>query len=278
MDLIRLTDLTKNDVKNIFTIADELDNGGYSGFLNGKTVVMFFPASSIRTRVTFEKGVYLLGGQTILFPTETLDKKEELRDVCGYLDNWADAVVVRHKNIDRIAEMAENSSFPVINAMTDVNHPCEILSDMYALSKLRRDFTEDKYLFCGRSGNIGLAWKEASELMGFELAQCCGNGYEIEGIPVYYDINEAVCGRDIICTDSLPAECLDDFRNCQVTKAVMDNANKGAILDPCPPFYRGEEVSADVIGSEYFAGYRFKKYLLTVQQAVIIYTLKGGTL
>ena len=58
----------------------------------------------------------------------------------------------------------------------------------------------------------------------------------------------------------------------------MDNANKGAILDPCPPFYRGEEVSADVIGSEYFAGYRFKKYLLTVQQAVIIYTLKGGTL
>lgn len=278
MDFLRLTDLTRNDVRNIFTIADGLENGEYRGFLSGKTVVMFFPASSIRTRVSFEKGVYLLGGQTILFPMETLDKKEDLRDVCGYLGNWADAVIVRHKDIGVLEKMAEHSPFPVINAMTDINHPCEILSDMYTLSKRRADFTKDKYLFCGICGNIGLAWKEAADLMGLDLVQCCGRGYEMEGVPVYYSISEAVCGRDIVCTDSLPEKCLADFRNCQVTKAVMDMANEGALLVPCPPFFRGEEVSADVIDSGYFAGYDAKKYLLTIQQAVIIYTLKGGTL
>ncbi len=100
---------------------------------------MFFPNSSIRTRATFEKGIYQLGGHPILFPTETLDKKEDLRDVCGYLNNWADIVIVRHKDIGVIEKMAEYLNVPVINAMTDCNHPCEILTDMYTFSKIRED-------------------------------------------------------------------------------------------------------------------------------------------
>lgn len=273
-DFIRLTDYTASDIYDIFDIANEVNQGKYKDILKGKTVVMFFPNSSIRTRVTFEKGIYLLGGQVILFPSETLDKKEDLRDVCGYLNNWADMVIVRHKDIEVVEKLADYLKVQVINAMTDINHPCEIVSDLYALSKIRKDFINDKYLFCGKNGNIGLAWKEASEVMGFELSQCCGHGYEIEGIEVFYDIETAVNGKDIICTDSLPASIMSDFKNCQVTKAVMDMANKGAILNPCPPFYRGEEVSYDVIESEYFVGYEFKKCLLEVQQAIMIYCLK----
>lgn len=162
---------------------------------------------------------------------------------------------------------------PVINAMTDINHPCEILSDLYALSKIRKNLKEDKFLFCGARGNIGLAWKEASEVFGFELEQCCGKGYEIEGIVSHYDIEEAIVGKDIICTDSLPKTAIEDFRKCKITTKAMEKANKGAILNPCPPFYRGEEVSEAVINSDYFVGYGFKKYLLQVQQAIIIYCL-----
>lgn len=272
-DLIRLTDLKPSEVYEIFNIADEISIGKYNGFLNGKSVIMYFPASSIRTRVTFEKGIYLLGGQPILFPNDALEKKEGLRDVCGFLNNWADIVIVRHRDIQLIEKIAKYSKTPVINAMTDINHPCEILSDMYSLSKIRDDFISDKYLFCGKSGNIGLAWKEASDVMGFGLSQCCGFGYEMDGVQVYHDIKAAVKGKDIICTDSLPAKALDDFREYQITKEVMDMANRNAVLNPCPPFYRGEEVSDDVIESEYFVGYEFKKNLLVVQQAVMIWCM-----
>lgn len=272
-NFISLTDFEKEDIFEIFGIADEVNEGKYCDILKGKSVVLFFPASSIRTRVTFEKGIYLLGGQPILFPTETLDKKEDLEDVCGYLNNWADLIVVRHKDVELIRKMARFSKVPVINAMTDVNHPCEVVSDMYALSKICEDFTKDKFLFCGKNGNIGKAWKEAADVMGFDLEQCCGKGYELEGIKTYDNINDAIAGKDIVCTDSLPESILGDFKNCQVTLDAMNLANKGAVLNPCPPFYRGEEVSADAISSEYFVGYEFKKHLLNVQQAVLIYCL-----
>lgn len=273
-DFIRLTDLQLEDVYEIFHIADEIGAGKYNGFLSGKSVVLFFPASSIRTRVSFEKGIYLLGGQPILFPGDALDKKEDIRDVCGYLDNWADTVIVRHSDIRLLEKVASGSKVPVINAMTDCNHPCEILSDLYSLSKIRDDFTKAHYLFCGKSGNIGLTWREASKVMGFSLSQCCAAGYEMDDVEVYYDVKEAVKGKDIVCTDSLPADIVNDFKDCQVTKEVMDMANKHALLNPCPPFYRGEEVSGDAIQSEYFVGYGFKKSLLAVQQAVIIWCME----
>lgn len=256
---ISLTNLHANEIYEIFHIADEINTGKYQHFLNGKSAVLFFPASSIRTRVTFEKGIYLLGGQPILFPSDALDKKEDLRDVCGYLNHWADIIVIRHKNIRLLEKFADYAKVPVINAMTDLNHPCEILSDLYSLSKIRKDFISDNYLFCGKSGNIGLTWKEASDVMGFDLSQCCGVGYEMENVKIYHDIQTAVKGKDIICTDSLPAEVLEDFKNCRVTKEIMDMANKNALLNPCPPFYRGEEVSDDAIQSDYFVGYEFKR-------------------
>ena len=177
---LRLTDFTKEELTEIFKIADSIDT--YKGFLEGKTVVMFFPASSIRTRVSFEKGIYLLGGQTILFDPSTLDKKEDIVDVCGYLQNWADAVVVRHKDIGMLEKMAGSMNVPVINAMTDVNHPCEMMSDLYSLSKIRQDYLTDKYLFVGADGNIGRAWKEASEAFGFSLAQCNPEKYMVPGV------------------------------------------------------------------------------------------------
>lgn len=158
-----------------------------------------------------------------------------------------------------IEKFAQYSKVFVINAMTEINHPCEVLAYMYLLSKIRDNFIENKYLFCSVNGNICLAWKEASEVMGFELSQYCGAGYEMDDIKVYHDIKTAIQNKDIICTDSLSAKELNKFRDCQVTKEVMNMANKNVILNPCPPFYRSEEVFDDVIQSKYFVGYEFKK-------------------
>ena len=269
---IRLTDFKKEELQEIFDIADNIDS--YEGFLNGRTVVMFFPASSIRTRVSFEKGIHLLGGQTILFDPSTLDKKEDIRDVCGYLENWADAVIVRHKDIEKLVQMSANLDVSVINAMTDDNHPCEMMSDLYSLSQIRKDYLSDKYLFVGADGNIGRAWKEASEAFGFSLTQCCPEEFRIPKIDSIEDLRASVMGKDIVCTDSFPPEMLNGAKSYQVTKKIMNLANAGAVLNPCPPFYRGEEVSEDVIDSEYFVGYEFKKNLLRVQQAIIVFCMK----
>lgn len=274
-NLIRINDYSKDEVYEIFKIAEEVKNGKYIDFLKGKSIVMFFPSSSIRTRVTYEKGIYLLGGQSVLFPSDTLDKKENIKDVMGYLNNWADCIIVRHSNIELIEKMARSSAVPIINAMTSVNHPCEILTDLYSLSKLREDYLNAKYLFVGAKGNIGMAWKEASDLFGFELTQSCPVGYEINGVNVEHNLREAIIGKDIVLTDPINKDILKDFVNHQITKSLMDTANPSALLNPCPPFYRAEEVSADVIDSHYFVGYEFKKHLLEVQQAIIIYSLNN---
>ena len=271
-DLISLKQITKSDVENIFKIADHIH--AYKDSLKGKTIVLFFPSSSIRTRVTFEKGVHQLGAQTILFPSDTLDKKEAIVDVMGYLDNWADVVIVRHQDIKLIEKMAQTSSHPVINAMTKVNHPCEVLSDLYSLSKLRDDYLQAHYLFVGATGNIGLAWKEASQLLGLNLKQSCPKGFEMEGVNVIADLDEAMMGIDIILTDPLPAAVKQRFANHRITLERMKKANENALLNPCPPFTRGEEVSAAVIDSDYFVGYEFKKDLLAVQQAIILYCME----
>lgn len=269
---VRLTDFSKEELQEIFSIADNI--GEYKNFLRGKTVVLFFPSTSLRTRVSFEKGIHLLGGQAILFEPSTLEKKEDIRDVCGYLQNWADAVVVRHKDIGLIEKMARSLGVPVINAMTAENHPCEMMGDLYSLSKLRADYLQCKYLFIGASGNIGKAWAEAAAAFGFSLCQCASEKYRIEGVENIPDIQSAILGKDIVCTDSIPTELKADFRDYQITAQLMQKANKGVLLNPCPPFFRGEEVAEDAINSPFFVGYEFKKSLLAVQQAILIYCMR----
>lgn len=275
-NFIRLGDYSKSEIFEIFKLANSIGEGQYKNYLKDKTILLFFPSSSIRTRVTFEKGIHMLGGQSILFPSDALNKDEKIEDVIGYLNNWVDCVIVRHNEIKIIDEMARHSKVPIINAMTNINHPCEILSDLYGLSKLREDYLKAKYLFVGGKGNIGLAWEEASRVLGFSLEQSCPKGYEIENLKVEYDISKAIIDKDIILTDPIGKENLDDFKEHQVSKKLMNTANKGAILNPCPPFFRGQEVSEDVINSKYFVGYEFKKSLLEVQQAIIIYCMNNN--
>lgn len=272
---IKLTDYSVQDMNNVFMLADEIKHDNHKNDLAKKTVVLFFPTSSIRTRITFEKGVYLLGGQSILFPSDSLDKKEKTEDVAGYLNNWADCIVIRHGNINLIEQFSNKSTVPVINAMTKVNHPCEVLSDLYAISKRRNDYINLTYTFVGMNANIGKAWAEAAKAFGINFIHCCPKGYEIENVKVEYDIKKAIEQSDIVLTDSLAEEFIKDFQSYQITTDLMRSAKSGAMLNPCPPFTRGEEVSEDVINSEFFVGYEFKESLIYIQQAIILYGMRN---
>lgn len=269
---IKIMDYTIDDMNNIFNLANEIKQGKHKNEFVGKSVVLFFPSSSIRTRVTFEKGIYLLGGQPILFPSDVLDKKERIQDVAGYLNNWADCIVVRHNSMDLVSKFATYSVIPIINAMTKINHPCEILSDLYSFSLIRKDFMNLQYTFVGVNGNIGKTWAEASKAFGFQFTQCCPKGYEIENVAIEYDIEKAIKRSDIVLTDSIP-EYSDVFKPYQITAELMGMAQSGAMLNPCPPFNCGEEVSENVINSEFFVGYEFKTSLLCVQQAILLYSM-----
>ena len=275
-NLVKISDLTMNEVEEIFNLASKLEDiSNSSKALENKTFVLFFPSSSIRTRVTFEKGIAALGGQVILFPSETLDKKEDIKDVVSYLANWADGIIVRHSDIKLIERMCMHSNIPVINAMTSENHPCEILTDLYSISKIRKNYLDLNYTFIGAAENIGKSWVEASEIFGFNLTQVCPKGFEIDSNIKTFNtsnsIDEVIANTDIVLTDPISKNNKELFIPYQVTADLMSKARSGALLNPCPPFFRGEEVSADVIDSPYFVGYEFKKALLYVQQAIILF-------
>lgn len=279
MHLLNISDLSAQQIQEIFALADCLKVGTTGTELSKKTGILFFPESSIRTRITFEKGIADLGGRSIVFPPSTLDKREELEDVIKYIENWASFVVIRHSDFSKVQEMAQHAGIPVINAMTSVNHPCEILSDLYSLRILRSNYRDLTYTFVGENGNISRSWAQAAEVLGLKLNHVCSPGNEIKENDAYYTFHTELDGvlqiSDIILTDSLPPHMKtpDTLSKYQITLERMQLAKAGALLNPCPPFFRQEEVSKEVIDSDYFVGYGFKANLIYVQQAIILYIL-----
>jgi ornithine carbamoyltransferase len=179
MNLLDISDLSSQQISDIFQIADRLRLKNDKNSLIGKTFVLFFPESSLRTRVSFERGIKDLGGECILFPPETLDKREENRDVINNFGNWVDGVIVRHPDFLKIQELSSHSSVPIINALTSDNHPCEILSDLYSISRQNDNFKELVYTFVGHSGNICKSWVEISNIMNLNFNHVCKRGHEL---------------------------------------------------------------------------------------------------
>ncbi|ACZ30881.1 aspartate/ornithine carbamoyltransferase carbamoyl-P binding domain protein [Xylanimonas cellulosilytica DSM 15894] len=271
--LVRLDDWSADDVEHVFALADAYRAG--AGPTTDGCAVMFFPSTSLRTRVTFERGAHLIGLQPVLFPPETLDKPEDPRDVVRYLANWADVVVARHPDIAVLERLAAVGSLPVVNAMTNVNHPCEVLADVYALAQTR-DVLSLGLVFVGADGNISRAWAEIARVLGLDLLQCCPRELATPGLRWSDDVEAAVRDADVVLTDGVGrhAEALAPY---QVTAELMTLARPSAVLNPCPPFTRGQEVAADVVDQGGpFVGYGFKRSLLHVQQAVLATCLGLG--
>lgn len=270
--LAKLDDWSPSDVHAVFALADAYQHG--RGPVTAGSAVMFFPPTSLRTRVTFEQGASLMGLDPIVFPDTTLDKPEALTDVARYLDNWVDIIVVRHRDLAVIEGLAAAHALPVVNAMTDENHPCEVLSDLYALRQ-RGEISSLRFLFVGADGNIARAWQEAARVLRLDLVQCCPTGLATPGTAWTDDLETAVRSADVILTDG-PGAHADALESYRITAALLDLAPTGARFDPCPPFVRGRELSADVVEHPAFVGHGFKAALLPVQQAVMAFCLGLG--
>lgn len=282
MHLRSIKDLTVDDIDEIFSLADQMKENKEMLF-KGKTFVLFFPESSIRTRLSFEKGIKSLGGHCVLFPPETLDKREDLMDVVGYIENWADGIVVRHRDFEKVAQLASFSKIPVINAMTSCNHPCEIISDLYSIQNMGRDYQSLTYTFVGENGNIGNTWRMAAEVLDLSFNHVSTKNNRIKADDKNYnfstDLESILSSTDVILTDPLSKDMRiqEYIEKYQITLKRMQQCKDNSILNPCPPFFRGEEVSEGVIDSKYFVGYGFKKNLLFIQQGIILFCLRNKT-
>lgn len=272
--LVRLTDLTPDDVGEIFDRARALGEAPGEE-LARRSVALFFPPTSLRTRISFERAIHLAGGQPITFPPETLDKSEDLQDVGRYLANWVSAVVVRHPRIDVLDRLSD--VIPVVNAMTDVNHPCEVLADLYGIAQRRPDWQQMRYVFVGAAENIGGAWAEARELLGLDLVQACPPGFELKDVPTVNDLTTALHGADVVITDGT-SHLGAQFAPFQVTASALRTCAPGVLFNPCPPFTRGREVSVDAMDSPAFVGHDFKRVLLEVQRAVLAHATRSSSM
>ncbi|WP_010275620.1 ornithine carbamoyltransferase [Paenibacillus senegalensis] len=289
MHFLDIKELSSQQLNEIFHLTDQLKAGRRNDSLVGKTFILFFPESSLRTRTTFEKGIRELGGECILFPPESLDKREKLSDVAAYLANWADGIIVRHPDFTKISELSAHSPIPVLNAMSSYNHPCEIISDLYSIRALRDNYKNLVYTFVGPAGNICRSWADAASVLKLEFHHVCAAGYELfttsslanrlaedsAHYRFHTELEDVLMRSDVVLTDALPEplrnkKYIDQY---QITLQRMRRTREHSILNPCPPFFRGEEVSEDAISSDYFAGYAFKKNLLYVQQAILLYCL-----
>jgi ornithine carbamoyltransferase len=261
-----------DDIGTVFSLADAYEQG--RGPTTQGAAVLFFPSTSLRTRVTFERGASLMGLQPIVFPETTLDKPEALADVAEYLAAWADVVVARHPDLAVIEQLAAARALPVVNAMTDENHLCEVLADLFSLRR-QGEITSFRFVFVGPDGNIAHAWQEAARVLQLDLVQCCPADLATPGAVWTDDLEAAVRSADVVLTDG-PGRHADALAPFRITAQLLDRAPAGVRFAPCPPFIRGREVSADAIDHPAFVGHAFKAPLLPAQQAVMAFCLDLG--
>ncbi|KRE41787.1 hypothetical protein [Paenibacillus sp. Soil522] len=159
------------------------------------------------------------------------------------------------------------------------NHPCEILADLYSISEKKEKYKELVYTFVGPAGNISRSWTNIANIMNLEFNHVCLAGNELaehsHNYKFHTELEIVLKKSDVILTDSLPNQFRTEeyINKYQITLERMKLTKKHSILNPCPPFFRNEEVSEDVISSDYFVGHEFKKNLVYVQQAIILYCL-----
>jgi ornithine carbamoyltransferase len=269
--LLSLRGLTRSDLDNLFSRADAFVEGVRPD-LDG-VALLFFPPASLRTRVSFERGAAEMGLQPVTLPPEALDSGEDPADIARYAANWATLAVVRHREMAVLERMAGADALPVVNAMTGVNHPCEVLSDLYAIAQTR-DIFGLRYLFIGPDGNIGRGWQEAAQAFGLDIRQCCPPELAVPGMIWSDDLANVIRSADVVITDG-PGGHGDAMMPFQVTASLLDTAPSGVMLNPCPPFIRGREVAGDAIEHPAFVGHAFKQYLKPVQQAIMVWVLDG---
>jgi ornithine carbamoyltransferase len=267
---LTLKDLTPAELKLLIQRACELkklhQHGDVYQPLKGKVLAMIFEKSSTRTRVSFESAMIQFGGGSIfLSPDDTqLGRGEPLEDSARVISSMVDAVMIRTFAHNKIETFAKYSSVPVINALTDEFHPCQLLADMQTYQEHRGDIRGKKVVWIGDGNNMCHSYINAAEQFGFALNIATPKGYEPDAaivdsckaeVNLFNDPKVAAEGVDLVVTDVWASMGQEEeqrkreqaFADFQVDQSIMALANKDALFMHCLPAHRGEEVSAEVI-------------------------------
>ncbi|MCW5206630.1 ornithine carbamoyltransferase [Desulfobulbus sp. F5] len=272
--LLALQDFTPAQLQSFLDRAAALKKETASGLrhqqLAGKSICMLFEKPSTRTRVSFEAAMYGLGGQVIFLQAKEtqLDRGEPLKDMARVLCRYADALVVRTFGQQVVEELARYSEVPVINALTDLHHPCQVLSDLMTVIEKKGDPKKLKIVWLGDGNNMANSWIQAAAVLGFPLTLACPEGYEpapailqaartiaSQPITVLRDPAEAVQGADVINIDvwtSMGKEKekekrLAVFRPYQLNAELLARAANDAVVLHCLPAHRDEEITEEVL-------------------------------
>ena len=296
-DFLAVTDFSKPELDSLFALAERMRLGRYKGRpLAGKSVAMLFTKASTRTRVSFEVGAFQLGGQALfLTPRDVqLGRGEAIGDTARVLTRMTHGIVIRTFAQDDVEEFAAHAGVPVINGLTDQQHPCQILADVQTIVQCFGTYEGRKVAWIGDGNNMANSWVDAAHVLGFELAIACPPGYEPDpallervqahaNVTVVHDPREAVEGAHVVTTDvwaSMGHEeeqetRLSAFAGFTVNTALMKRAHRDAIFLHCLPAHRGEEVSAEVIDGPRSRVWDEAENRLHVQKAIMA-ALIGG--
>lgn len=292
-DFIALSDFSREEIEGLLELADELKARQKSGrvdkLLDGKTVAMLFEKPSLRTRVTFETGVFQLGGHAIYFQT-LLGERETVPDIARNLERWVDAVVARTFSHAHVVELAEYCSKPVVNGLTDFNHPCQILADVQALREHRgKNLDGMRIAFVGDGNNVFNSWVNFARRVPIHLTLVGPEGYishpkfvahaasEAAGSITITNELDGVKDADAVYTDvwasmgqeAEAAERERIFAPYQVNAGLMSLAKPDALFLHCLPAHRGSEVTDEVIDSPNSIVFDQAENRLHAQKAVL---------
>ena len=290
-DFLAIPDLTAAEVHRLMDLAAEMKGGRFAGKpLQGKTLGMVFAKSSTRTRVSFEVGTYQLGGHALFLSSRDiqLGRGEPIRDTARVLSRYLDGIMIRTFAHADVEELARYATIPVINGLTDLLHPCQVLADLLTVREAIGGWDGKVVAWIGDGNNMANSWINAAGLLGFELRLACPAGYEPDQailqrnqartrITVTRDPGEAVSGADVVTTDVWASMGQEEeaearrvaFAGYLVDEALMGRAAPGAIFLHCLPAHRGEEVTDGVIEGRWSRVWDQAENRLHIQKALL---------
>jgi ornithine carbamoyltransferase len=298
---LALHDFTKQELDDLLAFAAELKRKQKGGvphkLLDGKTVALIFEKASTRTRVSFEVGVFQLGGHGLFMSSGTsqMGRGEPIKDSARVMARYCDGVMIRTFGQEIVDEFAKYSDVPVINGLTDLFHPCQIMADLQTVVEHKGGYAGLKFAWVGDGNNMANTWIEAASIFGFELRLACPHGYEPDAavmswadakapgrITVTTDPKAAVNGADVINTDvwasmgqeaeqkerekAFAGYCLDD--------ALLALAKPDCVVLHCLPAHRGEEISDSVIEGKNSVVWDEAENRLHIQKAIMATLIK----
>lgn len=293
--LLKLSDLSTEEIFEILELADELKKKRKAGisheYLKGKKLGMIFEKSSTRTRVSFEVGMYELGGTALFLSSNEIQigRGEPVEDTARVLSRYLDGIMIRTFAQKEVEDLARYGSIPIINGLTDYCHPCQVLADLQTIREFKGSFEGKKLCFVGDGNNMANSLIVGCLKVGMSVSIACPNTYKPDAEIVKWaegtgrfectdDILKAATGADVLYTDVWASMGQEDekaerekvFKNYQVNDEVLSVANDKCMVLHCLPAHRGEEITAKVLEEHANEIFEEAENRLHAQKAVMV--------